>query len=546
MSSQNSKIVIFCDISSHERLITSFVEIITQSDPFDVLMIFQSESDMENHARKYSRIRCRRKYRLNDMFTGNSRTDANIDTSALANYEKPKKHGNAELRIRCLIIRMKSRINKISLSVKFHSYLLLAWAAVLSESIAEFKSYNHHDNKDPRARRSVSFLFLLFWNALRFTLQKVPSGYAPRALRTIIPDIHRKTAIKKLMQEEMPGLTVLAEENLFYGHHFIVNSSHEVGAPVLIVPFTIVNQQEWLMSFQDAKNFQASGIIRRILYKAYPEWGLVFKDKPLIFEPRILLQCETFRLRPSIPWLINSGAADIIAVENKFMFKYYLKAGIAPNKLRLIGSPSDDYIFTAISQRKNYGYNHESRARILIGIPPNQFGGALNDGIEFTLYTELLTFLIESIRSTAAIETSITASLHPRIIDNQEVMRLLNNAGISVDNSPIEELLVESDLYVSVSSATIRNAVTCGVPVINYDAYRYHYDDYNSLPAVFKASTKLEYTELLQTMLSNHEVIKSARIIQEETAKLLFFLDGETKSRLIKVCYNLCNKNIQN
>ena len=46
------------------------------------------------------------------------------------------------------------------------------------------------------------------------------------------------------------------------------------------------------------------------------------------------------------------------------------------------------------------------------------------------------------------------------------------------------ELVPLCDLYVASVSSTIRWAIACGKPVVNYDVYRYRYTDFISLDGV--------------------------------------------------------------
>jgi hypothetical protein len=64
-------------------------------------------------------------------------------------------------------------------------------------------------------------------------------------------------------------------------------------------------------------------------------------------------------------------------------------------------------------------------------------------------------------------------------------------------SQPTAELVPLCDLYVASISATIRWAIACGIPVINYDAYRYRYGDYDSAAGVISVESLPDFRDQL-------------------------------------------------
>ena len=58
---------------------------------------------------------------------------------------------------------------------------------------------------------------------------------------------------------------------------------------------------------------------------------------------------------------------------------------------------------------------------------------------------------------------------------------------------PTAELIPLCDLYVASISATIRWAISCGIPVVNYDTYRYRYGDYDKAAGVIQTETLADF-----------------------------------------------------
>jgi hypothetical protein len=84
--------------------------------------------------------------------------------------------------------------------------------------------------------------------------------------------------------------------------------------------------------------------------------------------------------------------------------------------------------------------------------------------------------------SPLASTVNIIVRPHPRLAP--ERLREFEQAGCRVVTVPTEELVPLADVYIACISATIRWALALGIPVINYDCYRYRYEDYEGAPGL--------------------------------------------------------------
>jgi len=74
-------------------------------------------------------------------------------------------------------------------------------------------------------------------------------------------------------------------------------------------------------------------------------------------------------------------------------------------------------------------------------------------------------------------------------------------AGFPISDALTEEVVPLADIYIASISATIRWALACGIPVANYDCYRYRYDDYDSAAAVETFYDWDTFTEFLRRLV---------------------------------------------
>lgn len=397
-------------------------------------------------------------------------------------------------------------------------------------------------------QRFLLHIFAIEWGSFTRQGREPEPGFIQRLVRLfsegLFSGLHdQKTfhvGISELFKNENPLLVVLPEDNLFYNNQFVVRAAHLSAIPVVIVPFTIVNTLEWAEAFFDVALYQANKGWNRLFAIAFPRWVLQHRGRRLILPPVYILGCEYFDMVPHNPWLINSGHADVIAAESQFMSDYYLRAGIRKEKIRFTGALADDKLFSLINDRDQHrrilGGSFKVSIRekvILIGLPPDQFGAGKRQGCEFDTYQDLIQFMVGAVTSFSASDATVLLNLHPRI--NLANAAWLKALGATIIDEPIERLVPLADVYVAVASATIRLGISCGIPVVNYDAYQYDYDDYKGLAGVCEVKSKQDYKAVLEGLIHDQSFYSKIKSEQQVTAGNLCLVDGKAGERLLNL-----------
>ena len=62
------------------------------------------------------------------------------------------------------------------------------------------------------------------------------------------------------------------------------------------------------------------------------------------------------------------------------------------------------------------------------------------------------------------------------------------------------ELVPLCDVFVASISSTIRWAIACGKPVVNYDVYRYRYTDFIGVEGVLTCEEQDEFVSVLRRL----------------------------------------------
>lgn len=332
-------------------------------------------------------------------------------------------------------------------------------------------------------------------------------------------------------------LLVFPEHNLFYFTQLLTYLGRKQKIPSIIVPFSIVNTLEWAQSFSTDPARCMTKNYNKIIGALFPNWIYHFNNQSLILPPEIILIHEMLGISPKNPWLINSGDIDLIAVESEAMQQYYIDAGLDGNKLCQIGTLYNDILFSRQQNKTEYqktlylslGLSDTSKPCILLALPPDQCDSRISK-IDFGNYEDIIRFILKNLAKYSD-NYNILVNLHPRIDKNS--MTFLHDYPIIITENDIVDYIPIASIFIASVSATIRMAISCEVPVLNYDLYRYHYNDYENTPGVLTIYEKEDYLHLLEKLLNDPVYYKEIQAHQIISAKKWGGLDGQTGKRLI-------------
>jgi hypothetical protein len=186
-----------------------------------------------------------------------------------------------------------------------------------------------------------------------------------------------------------------------------------------------------------------------------------------------------------------------------------------------------DRVAQRASLRTELGLPSDRRIA-LCAFPDDRFAlaGAPRD---FADYQDLVRFVVSTLQSMTGF--SLVIRLHPRAGD--EARRLVEAAGGKISHRDTAALVPVSDLYVASVSATIRWAIACGKPVVNYDVYRLRLADYNDVPGVLRVEDRQEFVAVTRRLATDPAFFDSVRAKQEAVASEWAELDGQSGARIM-------------
>lgn len=350
--------------------------------------------------------------------------------------------------------------------------------------------------------------------------------------------------INDLLSSVKPGLLVLGGDMVGYDTALFIKLAHERGVPSLIVPSTMSNGLEQAEVYFGDPDYRVSGWVGRLVAALFPKWVMTHKGARLFrCPPGRILAMELAGLAPPKPWIFNSGSADAIAMESQAMIDYYAEAGMKDRRMVLTGSLSDDAmgarLASAQSQRERLcgelGFD-PSRPLILTALPPDFL--YVNGGrpqCDFQDYNDLVAFWIGSFAQLK--DCNCVVALHPSV--DAAAMRRIECGNVRIGSWKTADMVPACDIYVASISSTIRWAIACGKPVLNYDVYRYRYTDFLNVPGVLATEEQSEFRAMLQRLVDDPGYRRSLAELQGTVASHWGLLDGGAGERMLALVEQL-------
>jgi hypothetical protein len=279
----------------------------------------------------------------------------------------------------------------------------------------------------------------------------------------------------------------------------------------------------------------------------FPKWIYEIDGKQFSrIPPYQIIPMEIMRMSPCKPWVLHDGFLDKICVEGEAMKAKAIKFGLEPNKVVACGSPFHDEIFHILEEKDLYikklydelGMTH-GKPLMLVAIPPDFLypinGVPQCPKCDFQDYGDLVNFWGDVVAS--AKNYNIVIAPHPAT-PNQK-LKHLERLGIRISNWKSSNLIPLADVYVACVSATIGIAITSGVPVINYDVYRFNYDDYTNFKGVVHIQEKDDFKDVITKINSEQVYLKELKTFQNHDSDSYSKIDGCAHNRIIKVIEEL-------
>jgi len=348
---------------------------------------------------------------------------------------------------------------------------------------------------------------------------------------------HQTKETSNLLRNIDPCAVIICEDHVEGVSAPLIHSARLLKIPIFVMPYTLCTAEEAAQYYFENRRHRVGVILKFLMPSSLRKWLYNYKGRDLLRIPLApLMARELLRLSPGQPWIPNSGCSNAMLIESIALKKYWERAGLDPQKLSVTGSPIHDrmaMVLDAHRERKEqllakYNLPH-GRRLVLCALPFSAFPNRVNH-CEFATYEGLIEFIFDTFG--AMKHWNIIIRLHPRL--DKHAFDVSRYSNIRIADEPTYELLPLCDLFVASGSATIRWALTCNKPVINYDIYQYGYSDFSSEPSVTLVQSKGAFQDALNMRELNSESLHHA----PETNWGV--LDGKACARIAGVIRTVC------
>jgi hypothetical protein len=390
-----------------------------------------------------------------------------------------------------------------------------------------------------RVSRLLEMATPAFVGAWVSLLRDLPAGLWPGAATTLRRALSTTALFQRciefydsIIRERRITAVLIPEDVVGPFWPTAIKASHRNGIPSLVFPYTLADRQEALQSLKTDPGFQTSA--NAIGAHLFPAWRWKGDGFDLVRLPEDqILAHERLDISPPDPWMMNSGFADLICVDSEASRAFFGAGGIPAGRMRVVGSASQDEMFTRLQQRESYRARLDdehglaaSKPLLLVSGCPNQLEATV-PYCEFSTMEEVARAVGESLAPLSA-QFNLLVRPHPNYAKFGDLLRPF---GFSVSAAATAELVPVADLFTAFASATIRWAIACGVPTVNYDVFHYGYSDFAAVPGVVSVSTYQEFRQITSQLSSAHDVARLKQQIMTASPQWAL-MDGRSVNRI--------------
>lgn len=312
-----------------------------------------------------------------------------------------------------------------------------------------------------------------------------------------------------------------------------IKAAREIGIPSLVFPYTLANQKEAVQSLKGEPAFQTKN--NRWAARLFPRWRWRKEGLDLVRLPASHIAAhDWFRISPPDPWMMNSGFSDAICVDSQASRDYFVNSGIPAGKIVITGSVSQDHLYDQL-RRKDAGLERlrcelvleGTKPMLLISGCPNQLAGK----VPFCQFSSIEDIAEHVGRALEPLRSSyhLVVRPHPNFPNFAELLRPW---GVTPTMIATSRLVPLSDLFIAFASATIRWAIACAVPTVNYDVFNYRYGDFSGATGVRTVTDAEDFARVLREMGSGTDAYRDTKARIGADAAYWSMMDGRSVERI--------------
>lgn len=367
-----------------------------------------------------------------------------------------------------------------------------------------------------------------------------PLAEIPRVDQIIFQMLRRRLYLhqaKQMLLQARPDLVVTMEDNVEGLTGVTTTAARRLAIPVVILPDYIPNPLEPAQYYHNSKDHLVRRLQDIVVARRSKKWVFHYRSRDMLRLPSsTIIAYRLLRCDSPAPWVLNSGYSSAIALESTAMLAHYLRLGFDRDKLQVIGTAQDDGLHDRFQRRDHLRAKllgelklDANRPLVLCALPPDQYAGSDASRFEYASYPRLIEAWFAELGK-AAQSANVIVRPHPRT--SVDMLKPFCPTGVHILTAATDSLVPLCDLYVASISTTIRWALGLGIPVLNYDCYRYAYGDFASAKGCVEVTDRRAFADTLDGFLN--DAAFSDRITESANGDAAVWgkLDGQFHNRL--------------
>jgi len=318
----------------------------------------------------------------------------------------------------------------------------------------------------------------------------------------ILNELNKKYEyISKLVVENKIKVLLINGDRHLGDEPVFLKISKELGVPSIIVYLVdYADEERILKNKMTTKKLKPSFLTSRYIVNSQEKLKYKIINNKYYYPHPIGNALQKFGVITKDPYVMGSGASDILCLNNKHSKDLYQENGINEKKIRVMGDASSDRLHGKYIQKytikkellKKYNLSNDKRT-IVIALP--QLGE--HNLLSWEDHWIEIFFLMSILKK---LEENVLISLHPKM-DKKEYQFLESKFSCNILDERLTDVLPIADVFIATFSSTVIWSVLCGVKTIVVDFYGLNYTMYDFLTSIKIVDDKKLLQQNLKEML---------------------------------------------
>jgi hypothetical protein len=317
--------------------------------------------------------------------------------------------------------------------------------------------------------------------------------------------------INSLISDFQPSAIVLSDDGVAC-NIILASLAKALGISVVCCPYGDGGYQDLENTVgrlaESGGGYSVDSACGDIIAEYFPKWVKSGAHAGrILLRPEVILAREVLGISISNPWQVYGSEADYFSAPGEEYKNKLINRGFPKEKIYVTGSANGFLLERAIRALPGRhagallrpGKIDKAKTKALIALPPNYHSTRSDLVGEWETFPALVRDVVAPLNRLKDVQLTVTA--HPATATSD--LEALKKSGIEIDDRYIIELIATNDLFITDFSSTVRWAIACGKPVINYDFYGFQLDMFSDVPGVILCNDYNEYCNLVNLICSD-------------------------------------------